>query len=195
MINEKSFTKRKFKTKQITVVGMLFAVTIVLGATRIGFIPIPPLNLTIMHIPVIIGSLLEGPIVGTLLGLSFGVFSILKAINTPTPVSFIFMNPLIAIIPRILIGITPWLFYRFIKLKKEKLKLIISIIIGCYTNTIGVIGLIYLIYITKYANALHISITTAKYTLIGYIANGITSCIVATLISLPIITAVRKTRT
>ena len=34
--------KREFKTREITVIGLLFAVTIVLGVTGLGFIPIPP---------------------------------------------------------------------------------------------------------------------------------------------------------
>ena len=57
---EKSLVKRKFNTRQITVVGVLSAISIVLGALGIGFIPLPMAKATIMHIPVIIGAILEG---------------------------------------------------------------------------------------------------------------------------------------
>ena len=72
-----------------------------------------------MHIPVIIGSLIAGPVVGGLTGLLFGIFSMFRAMNLPSPVSFLFMNPIIALIPRILIGVTPYLIYKFVKTKSN----------------------------------------------------------------------------
>lgn len=191
---DKTLSHSKFSTKQITIVGMLFAIIIVLGATGIGFIPIPPMKLTIMHIPVIIGALLEGPIVGGLLGLLFGIFSIFQAINTPTPVSFIFMNPIVAVLPRILIGITPFISYKYIKMKNTKIRISIAAAIGSFTNTIGVLGLIYLLYINQYANALHISLSVANKTLLILLLNGFTSATAAILITLPVVIAVNKSR-
>jgi uncharacterized membrane protein len=58
-----------------------------------------------MHIPVIIGGILEGPAVGAILGLLFGVFSLIQATDP------YFKNPILAIIPRIFIGITAYLAY------------------------------------------------------------------------------------
>lgn len=84
----------------------------VLGITPLGFIPIGPTRATIMHIPVIIGSIVEGPIVGALVGLIFGLFSIYQAITAPTPVSFVFLNPLVSVLPRVLIGITSYYTYK-----------------------------------------------------------------------------------
>ena len=184
----------KSNTRKLTVIGMLFAITIVLGATGIGFIPIPPFKLTIMHIPVIIGSLLEGPIVGAILGFFFGMFSIFQAINTPMPGSFIFMSPFVAVVPRILIGITPWLSYKFIKTKKEKLNLIIATAIGSFTNTIGVVFMIYILYLKDFANAYKISVKAAKNTLLLLVLNGFTSAAFAIIITIPIVIAVRKSR-
>lgn len=193
-MSEKVLSQSKIKTRQITVIGMLFAITIILGATGIGFIPVPPLKLTIMHIPVIIASLLEGPIVGAINGLLFGIFSMIQAINTPTPVSFIFLNPIVAVLPRILIGVTPYYTYKLMKTKLEKVNLGFSILVGSFTNTIGVMGLIYLLYIDEYANALHMSHSVAVKTILFYILNGYVSGGAAVLISMPIILAVRKIR-
>lgn len=194
-MNENSLIKSKLKTKQITTVGLLFAITIVLGATGLGFIPIPPINTTIMHIPVIIGSLIAGPVVGGLTGLLFGLFSIFRAINLPSPVSFLFMNPIIALIPRILIGITPHLIYKFIKTKSNVFNLSLSCAIGSFTNTIGVMGLIYILYLDKFADALNISLSAAKTTILAYILNGFVSASVAIVVSVPVIIAVKKTLT
>ncbi|WP_027624154.1 ECF transporter S component [Clostridium lundense] len=189
-----SKSKSKFNTKQITIIGMLFAITIVLGATGLGFIPIPPFKLTIMHIPVIIASLLEGPIVGGITGFLFGIFSIVQAINTPSPISFIFLNPIVAVLPRILIGITPYYTYKFLKTKYEKFNIAFATLVGSFTNTLGVLGLIYALYINAYANALHISHKAAVNTILALVLNGFVSGSGAILVSVPVILAVRKTR-
>src|SRR3712207_4058985 len=69
----------KLSTRQMAIVGMLSGISILLGITGLGFIPIPPINATIMHVPVIIGAIIEGPVVGATIGLIFGIFSIIRA--------------------------------------------------------------------------------------------------------------------
>lgn len=190
----KKICRRKLETREITMVGLLFAVTIVLGATGLGFLPVPPFKTTIMHIPVIIGGIVGGPIVGAFTGLLFGIFSIIQAINTPSPVSFIFMNPMVSVIPRILIGIVSYYVYKLFKRKSEKLGIVIGIAAGSFTNTIGVLAMVYILYINAYANALHISYSTAVKTLLALVANGFLSAAMALVISVPIIMVVKKIR-
>lgn len=108
---EKMKNKKSFDVRKMAVIGVLGAISVVLGMTPLGFIPVGPTRATIMHIPVIIGAIMEGPIVGGLVGLIFGVFSIFQAITNPTPVSFVFLNPLVSILPRILIGIVSYYVY------------------------------------------------------------------------------------
>lgn len=103
---------KKFSTRKMAIVGLLGGISIVMGMTPIGFIPVGPTKATIMHIPVIICAILEGPIAGGIVGLIFGIFSIFQAIFMPTPVSFAFLNPLVSVIPRILIGITSYYVYK-----------------------------------------------------------------------------------
>lgn len=191
-MTERSLARGKFKTKQITIIGMLSAVTIVLGATGLGFIPIPPFKTTIMHIPVIIGGIVEGPLVGGFIGLLFGIFSIIQAINTPTPVSFIFLNPLVSILPRILIGITSYYIYKLLCKKSKILSVIAGTVVGSFTNTLGVLGMIYILYINAYANALHISYSTAVKSLLALVLNGFISAGTAVVVSLPIIMKVKR---
>ncbi len=104
--------KKNFDVRKLTIIGVLGAISVVLGLTPLGFIPIGPTRATIMHIPVIIGAIIEGPVVGALVGLIFGLFSIYQAITAPTPVSFVFLNPLVSVLPRVLIGITSYYTYR-----------------------------------------------------------------------------------
>lgn len=106
--------KKQLDVRRMAVIGVLGAISIVLGMTPLGFIPVGPTRATIMHIPVIIGAIMEGPVVGGLVGLIFGIFSIYQAITAPTPVSFVFLNPVVSVIPRILIGITTYYAYKML---------------------------------------------------------------------------------
>jgi len=96
-------TRRGFhlSTRDIAIAGILGALATALGYTPLGFIafPTPAGAATTMHIPVIVGAVLAGPAVGAFVGAIFGVISFLRA-GTPA-----FSNPLIAIAPRILIGV------------------------------------------------------------------------------------------
>jgi uncharacterized membrane protein len=195
MINEKRVITRRFGTRQITTIGMLSAISIMLGVTRLGFIPIPPVNATIMHVPVIIGAIIEGPVVGAMIGFIFGVFSIIQAITTPTILSFAFINPLVSVLPRVLIGITSYYVYKGIFVKNEAFKIGVATLIGSFTNTVGVLGMIYLLYAARYAKAVGISTAAAAKTIFGIAAvNGLPEAILAVVITIPVVLAINKIR-
>lgn len=111
---------KKTNVRKMVVVAMLGAITVVLGLTPLGFVPVGIINATTMHIPVIVGAILEGPVVGALVGLIFGLSSIFNAITRPTPISFVFYNPLISVVPRILIGIVTYYIYAILRNKEDK---------------------------------------------------------------------------
>lgn len=188
-------SKVRLSTRQITIVGLLSSISIILGVTPLGIIPIPPMNATIMHIPVIIGAILEGPVIGALIGLIFGVFSMIRAIATPNVTSFIFLNPLVSVLPRVIIGITSYYCYKAISIKKETLRIGISAVVGSLTNTIGVLGLIYLFYLKPFAAATKVSIGAAQKTMMGIaILQGIPEAILSVIITVAVVIAVRKLR-
>lgn len=123
-------------TRKIVVAGVLGAIAIVLGVTQWGFIPVPNVSgrATIMHVPAIIGAVLEGPIVGMLAGLIFGVFSMLQ------DTTGLFANPLISVLPRVLIGLTSWLTFRALAKTNVDLAAAAAGVVGTLTNTILVVG-------------------------------------------------------
>lgn len=127
--------KKKLSVRKMSVIGVLGGISMVLGMTPLGFIPIGPTRATIMHIPVIIGALVEGPLVGGMVGLIFGLFSIFQAMTNPTPVSFVFLNPLVSILPRVLIGIVSY--YVYSGLKKIGSKNIIYLLDIIWLTIIG----------------------------------------------------------
>jgi len=127
----------RLSTWRIVLAGVLAAITIVMGIVPgIGFIPVPNItaSATIEHVPTILGGVLGGPIVGMLTGLVFGLVSFFRA-TTP-----IFKDPLVAIVPRILIGLTSWLVYAGLARLNRNVAAFVAGIIGAATNTVFVLG-------------------------------------------------------
>jgi len=243
---------RKFSTRKMAIVGLLGGISIVLGMTPIGFIPVGPTRATIMHIPVIICAILEGPVAGALVGLIFGLFSLFQAIFNPTPVSFAFLNPLVSIVPRVLIGITTYYVYKSLnKLGNNKtlillnavwiaiagylgygiydiiinaksvwlivmnvvlivltliiayftnrskmnkpLDIVVSAVAGTMTNTVLVLGMIYLLYAESFVKALGLDTGLSGKIIFGIgVTNGIPESIIAVLIVTGVVSAIKK---
>ncbi len=127
----------KLNTRRIVTAAVLVAITIIMGVVPgLGFIPVPNLsgNATIEHVPTIVGSVLERPLVGAIVGFSFGLMSFTHA-TIPA-----FKDPLVSILPRILIGITPWLVFVPLKRIQRDLAAGVAGFVGAATNTVFVLG-------------------------------------------------------
>lgn len=156
--------RKNINVRKMSIISVLSAISIMLSMTPLGFIPIGPTNATIMHIPVIIGAIVEGPAVGMTVGLIFGLTSLIRNLTMPTITSFAFINPLVSVLPRVLIGVVAYYVYQ-ITIKITKNSFIsgwITGFIGSLVNTIGVLGMIYVLYGARYAQALEKSAASAK---------------------------------
>ncbi len=124
--------------RKIVISGILGAISILLGVTRLGFIPVPTPagHATIMHIPVILGGILEGPAVGLITGIIFGLFSFLQ------PGAPFFADPLVSVLPRLFIGVVSYLVYASTKKINHILALVLAGALGSATNTVLVMGMI-----------------------------------------------------
>jgi uncharacterized membrane protein len=162
----------KLTTRQLAISGMLGAIAIILVVTGLGFIPVPTPagHATIMHIPAILGGILEGPIVGGLVGLIFGIYSFVNATNP------MFADPLIAILPRIFIGIAAYYSYKYLWKNSA-----IVAALGTITNTIGVLGLVILF---KYF--------TFKQCIFIFFAQGVPEVVLAILLVTILVKALKK---
>ena len=123
--------------RTIVVTGVLGGIIILQSIVSIlGYppIPIPPGNATTIQITVIIGAVLEGPIVGLILGFIFGLSSFLL------DASGLFKNPFIAILPRMFIGPVAYFGYILLRRWSEYLGLAGAGVIGALTNTVLVIS-------------------------------------------------------
>lgn len=170
------------RTRKIVITGVLGAIAVILGLTRLGFIPwFSGVSLTIMHVPVIVGAVLEGPLVGAGIGLIFGIFSMIQAAVAPAgPTDVWFTNPLLAVLPRLLIGPVAWLVWEALK-RWPVAGLIGAGIAGSLTNTVAVLGMIGILGYVPWAGLAPI-----------VVANGLPEAGAAALITLAVVAAWRR---
>lgn len=186
------------KTLDLAQLALFGAIVIVLAFTPfIGYIPLGITKATIIHIPVIIGSILLGPKKGAILGALFGMTSLISNTISPTLASFTFspfysggnfFSLVVCFVPRILVGIVPYFVYQGIKkLQKsetasEALPLALAGLAGSMTNTLLVMNLIFVFFRDSYAQVKGVA-AEALYgfilTIIG--VNGVPEAIVAML--------------
>ena len=194
-MEKKAYLNQRTGVRQLAVIGMLSSVCIILGLTGYGFIPLPMIKATIMHIPVVIGAVLEGPVVGMVIGLMFGLFSIFQNMTTPNILSFALLNPLVSVVPRVLIGLTAYYAYRLVAARSQAVGIGLGAAVGALTNTLGVLGMIYVLYAAEFAASRNIDPATV-FKVIGGIAlmNGIPEAIVSVIITVPVVMAIKKVR-
>lgn len=163
---------RNRKNKDMVLAAIFMAIILLLAFTPgLGYIPVGVIQVTTIHIPVILGGILLGWKYGTFLGGVFGLTSFINNTIVPKATSFVFTpfyslgevrgnlwSIVICFVPRILIGIVSYFVFQLIirKNKKQKLKrttaFITAGIVGSMTNTILVMNMIYLFFGKQYAN-------------------------------------------
>lgn len=185
-------------TKFLTLLGVLLAIEIILAFTPMGFVPLGFTKATTVHIPVIIGAIFLGPIGGLILGCAFGIMSIIINTISPALTSFVFSpfitigttqgniwSLIIALVPRMMIGITAYYSYKWVSKWNQKgiLAYAIAGIIGSLTNTILVMSGIYIFFGQQYAAAKEVAFEALFGIIMGIIGmNGIPEAIVAAVI-------------
>ena len=72
------------KTLSMVMTGLFMAIVIIMAfVPNLGFINLVVIKATLIHVPVIIGSIVLGPKKGAILGATFGITSIIN--NTFSP--------------------------------------------------------------------------------------------------------------
>lgn len=196
----------KHDTRWMVGVAMFIALQLVLQITGIGLIPLPLIRATTLHIPVIVGAVLLGPLAGAVLGGVFGICSMWTATTAPTLLSFAFSPVLaaetagaagavkavwIALGCRILIGVVSgWL---WIGLKRVKVNDFIALpvagIVGALTNTVLVMGSIYFLLAPEFAAAKNVGMEAVLGLVMGVVTtSGVAEAIAAAIL----VTAVGK---
>jgi len=189
--------KKKMSTKRIAIFGLLTAILLIQNFVPfLGNIPIPPLNPTIIHITVIVATLTLGTMDGMILGGIWGIIRVIRAVTVPaTPLDpIIWVNPVISILPRVLIGLFAGLVYSSLKKlfpKRNRLNMVVSSVVGSLTNTIFVLLFIYLFFSEPVSGAINIDPSNLGAALLVIVGTGgvpeaILAGIIAPLITRPL---------
>ncbi|MDO4395286.1 MAG: ECF transporter S component, partial [Clostridia bacterium] len=147
---------RNQKTLELVLTAIFSAIIVLMAFTPLGYIPLVVINATIIHVPVIIGSLFCGPKKGAFMGFVFGLTSFIKNTIMPSSLSAFVFSPVLAssmigvsgifksaaicFIPRILVGVVPYFVFLGVRKllgnsKENKsgaliLNIVISVLLG-----------------------------------------------------------------
>lgn len=190
------------KTKFLVLLTMFCSIELVLMFTPLGFIPLGPVRATTMHIPVILAGMLLGVKGGAVTGLVFGLGSVLINTITPTITSFVFtpfyslgeyhgniMSLVIAIGPRVLLGVMSALLYTWFKKRNYKVAgSAITALLCTVMHSILVLGMIYIFFGPSYAHAKGVDVSELFVILMGLITtNSVLEAILATVVTTPLV--------
>ena len=182
------------KQSSIAQIAIFFAIMLVLhllSSVIFNLLPVP-IKPTIIHIPVIIASIIYGPRIGAILGALMGIISVVTNTVVLLPTSYLFspfvengsINSLmIAMVPRILIGITPYFVYKWMKTKPG---LVLAGAVGSMTNTIFVLGGIFILFSSVYNGDIRAMLALVLS------ANSIAEMIISALLTVAIVPALEK---
>jgi len=175
--------------------AMLCGILIVMGMTGIGFIPLPVIKATTMHIPVILGAVLLGPSAGAILGAVFVLCSIWANTTAPGLLSFAFSPFMsttglvgavkslwIALGCRVLLGVLAGWLWKLLKTVKtpDMAALPITAAVATICHTLMVMGSIYALLGQQYAAAKNVAFSAVFGLVMGTVtASGIPEAIVA----------------
>ena len=197
-----------FTTRRMATIALLSAISIVMSIVPgIGFIYVGVIKATFMHIPVIIAAITEGPVAGAIVGLIFGISSLV--INMSGPLAPVFINPLVSVAPRIMIGLSAAYTYKALKhvsncgsknnSKSGKICAIISVpaaaAVGTIMNTAGVLGMIYVVAAREFTQVKGVTMANLGHILAGVaLTNGVAELVVAVVLVTAIIKGINTIR-
>lgn len=187
--------KQKKDTRWSVTVALMMAIVILLANTPLGMIQLPVVKATTVHIPVIIGAIVLGPMAGAILGATFGVCSLISNTMAPTLLSFAFSPFLsttgivgavkaiwISVGCRTLIGVFAgwcWILLKKIKVN-QSLALAITGFCASMFNTISVMGSIYFLLASQYAAAKEVAVSAVFGLIMGTVfGSGVPEAIAA----------------
>ncbi len=208
------------KTRKLAVTALLVVLTFVLGLTPIGYIPnpiLPVLSLTLMCLPVIIGTITEGLKTGLILGFIFGITSFLKALGitlAPDALGTLILSisvvktMAVIFIPRLIIPVITWLVYKAIARESKRSQRVaagVAAFAGSVTNTVLFLGALYLLFLPQVneiagflsgmSAIVGFDITAnSLFGLYAFLAgvNGLPEAVVAVLLCVPVVWAVQR---
>jgi uncharacterized membrane protein len=189
----------KSSARRLTICGIMIAITLIMAYTPIGMIPLGTVSATISHVPAIITAIVVGPIEGLIVGTAFGIISLFKAITSPSGIlDPLFANPLVSVLPRMMIGLTAHYTYKgltkLFKGRNDSISITIAGCVGSMTNTVLVLGMLYVIYGQKLIEMLAVQNLQAVRAIVlaTVTTSGLIEMVVSAIIAVIIAKALKK---
>ena len=189
--------KQTINTKRWTMMAIATAILLIQNFVPfLGNLPLPPLNPTIIHITVIVFTFLLGTRDGMIIGAIWGIIRMIRAFAMPaSPLDpLIWTNPMIAVLPRLLIGLTVGVTYQWLQKRWPSThSLRISAFLGSLTNTVFVMLFIYVFFTEDIAYLMNIQMDNIVYGLLAIVVtSGIPEAIIAAIIAPIVVKPLKK---
>ncbi|QTJ34805.1 ECF transporter S component [Dolosigranulum pigrum] len=189
--------KQTINTKRLTMMAIATAILLIQNFVPfLGNLPLPPLNPTIIHITVIVFTFLLGTRDGMIIGAIWGIIRMIRAFAMPaSPLDpLIWTNPMIAVLPRLLIGLTVGVTYQWLQKRWPSThSLRISAFLGSLTNTVFVMLFIYVFFTEDIAYLMNIQMDNIVYGLLAIVVtSGIPEAIIAAIIAPIVVKPLKK---
>lgn len=190
------------KTYRLALLALFIAIEITLVFTPLGYIQLGAIQPTTCHVPVILAGLILGRRDGAIMGVVFGLSSILYGTMMPSPASLFFspfysgniLSGVVALLPRILLGYGAGALFEVFKKKdiNENVRVIATAVIMTVAHTIMVLGLIYVFFGHLYAETFNLEYGSLLKTFVLSIfsTNGLFEIALAALICWPVYKAI-----
>ena len=167
------------KTYKMNILSVFIAIIIVqTSIPGLGNIPIGPLSVTIIPITVVLAAIVLGTKDGAIVGGVWGLITFVRAFWWPTsPLAiYVFTNPLVSILPRILVGLVAGLIFTRLYKPNKPYRMYMSItgFVSSIVNTVVLLGLVYIFYRGDAFNIYHINVDQLlPYLLFVALTNGL----------------------
>lgn len=182
--------------------AILAALIVVMVITGIGYIPIGTIAyITILTIPVFVGSIFLGKWYGLILGTVFGLTSMIYSFIIPAG-NAPFTNPLLSVLPRAFLGFIVAIIYDSFKkmFKKDNLSIvaaIIAVLCGQIIHSFSVLAILYFVAKTNFyfmadAYSFVVEGNLLPFIIGAFGVNGVIETIAAVIIVPPITFALQK---
>ena len=188
-----------FDLRKYIFAAFLTALVWILALTRIGYLPLFGVDVTLICIPVIIGTCALGLHCGLFLGFMFGLTSLYMALMGQAGVLLApilevpeVMYPMI-FIPRMLVPIFVWLVFKATSKWKAPFSYGLSALVGSIVNTVFFLGFAYFLGGSVLSETYEISRSDLLNSLIDVaISNGLLEAVVAVIVSIPVLIFLKR---
>ena len=137
----------------LTLTAVFLAIIIVMSFTPIGYLKVGTIEISLLAIPVAMGAALLGVGGGALLGLAFGVTSLIQCFGMSAfGTALMGINPVftavLCIVPRVLVGVASALVYKALKGRsvQPNVSSLLSFLTAAVVNTVLFVGLFILLF-------------------------------------------------